>query len=288
MEGLTDELHLPNTTGPKLDVIVHALALHLAGDHRLHLAQGFKRTEVHILAIDKGLEARHQFRPSGQIARHHPCLDHRVAFPLTPMHLVIVFHRIEAQRQRAAFTKGAQAHVDTKHKAVGILGIQATDQGLTQLDEELLITDGATSIPGFTILGVDKDQIHIGGVVKLMGAQLAHTQYHQPLCMAVTVMGASPLLGQPVVQSFLCLVDTGIGQRREIGRCRHHVRVARQITPGDTHHLAPTQLAQGLTQRGLIAASGDRLLHPSTMLPLIIGPPQIATGEKFLKQFAIT
>ena len=39
LEGLRDELDLANAAGAELDVVVHAAALHLAVDHRLHAAQ---------------------------------------------------------------------------------------------------------------------------------------------------------------------------------------------------------------------------------------------------------
>ncbi len=63
-------------------------------------------------------------------APHQARLDHRVAFPVAPLLLVIIFQRRKAHHQRAAIAKRPQTHIDAVDKAVDGLLIQRFDQPL--------------------------------------------------------------------------------------------------------------------------------------------------------------
>ena len=85
LQGLADKLDLADTARPQLDIILHALALHLRVDHRLHLADRFKHTEIKITAIDKRCQQRLQISPVIFTAGDQFCLDHGITLPVTPL-----------------------------------------------------------------------------------------------------------------------------------------------------------------------------------------------------------
>ncbi len=106
LEGLGDKFNLTYTASTSLDITHQTLSLHLSVDHRLHPPQGFKGTEVEVLAIGKRSQHRHQPTARRPITSDHPRLDHCVALPIPPLGLVILFHGIEVEYQCTALTVG--------------------------------------------------------------------------------------------------------------------------------------------------------------------------------------
>ena len=209
LEGLGDELDLADTARAKLDVVLHALALDLADDLLLEVAQRFEGAEIEVAPVDKRSQQLHQLAGGGHGAGHRPCLDHGVAFPLAPLQLVVVGHGIETGHQRPAVAVGPQPHVDPVDEApVGNI-----IEGVYQLPAELQVKFLDADIRGWPApleVGVGEDEVDIGREVQLVRAQLAHAQHHQrglrpPLAAAV-------LARRPAIQLFQRTGDTGIGQ----------------------------------------------------------------------------
>ncbi|MCY1172665.1 hypothetical protein D9M73_128050 [compost metagenome] len=161
LERLGNKLHLTNTTGAQLDVVGHALAPHFLLDQLLHGAQRFDGGKVEVTPVNEWPQHLLQLRAGYLIPGHHPRLDHRVAFPVAPLVLVILLQRIEAQHQRARRTVGAQAHVDAEYKAVDGHRVQGLDQPLAQTDEELLVIQRAFDANCFATLGIGKNQVDV-------------------------------------------------------------------------------------------------------------------------------
>ncbi len=106
LEGLSDKFNLAYTTRTALDITHQTLSLHFPVDHRLHAPQGFKGTEIEVLAVGKGSQHRHQPAARRPVAGHHPRLDHGVALPVASLGLVVLFHSIEVEHQRATLAVG--------------------------------------------------------------------------------------------------------------------------------------------------------------------------------------
>ncbi|KPY91407.1 hypothetical protein ALO94_200861 [Pseudomonas syringae pv. spinaceae] len=100
LERLGDKLDFANSASTQLDVFRHALAFHFLLNQLLHGAQRFDGREIQVAAIHKRAQHFQQFGTRRQITADHPRLDHRVAFPVAALILVILLQRIEAEHQR--------------------------------------------------------------------------------------------------------------------------------------------------------------------------------------------
>ena len=63
---------------------------------------------------------------------------------------------------------------------------------------------------------VQEHEVHVGGEVQLMRAELAHAKHDQPLRLAVAAPWHTGFCDRPVVQSVERLTDTDVGQLREL------------------------------------------------------------------------
>ncbi|MNV30420.1 hypothetical protein D3C71_1216860 [compost metagenome] len=161
LERLGNKLDFANTAGTELDVVGHALAPHFLLDQLLHGAQRFDGGKVEVTPVNEWPQHLLQLRAGYLIPGHHPRLDHRVAFPVAPLVLVILLQRVEAQHQRARRTVGTQTHVDAKYKAVDGHRVQGLDQPLAQTNEEFLVIQRALHADGFAALGIGENQVDV-------------------------------------------------------------------------------------------------------------------------------
>ena len=178
MEGLHHEFNFPDTAATELDIVLQALATNLPADHRLHRPQGFKRTEVDVLAIHKRAQHFHQHLTGPLVAGNHPRLDHGIALPIAPLVLIVSLQSRETECQGSTLAVGAQAHVGPENKSISRNLVQRLDQALPKADKKLLIIQGPATAPGLTFGGEAKDQVNVRGHIQLPATKLTHAQHH--------------------------------------------------------------------------------------------------------------
>ncbi len=162
LEHLDDKLDLADATRPQLDIVFQAATPHFPGNHPFHVAQRLDDAEINVATEDERAQHGAQLVGIGiAVIAHDPRLHHRVAFPVAPLLLVIIFQRGKAQHQRAAVAERTQAHIHPVDKAV--LGglIQGLNQPLPQPGEELGVIQLATSAAGGPLLRPGEDQVDV-------------------------------------------------------------------------------------------------------------------------------
>ena len=262
LEGLGDELDLANAAGAELDVFAHALAPHLLLDQQLHRTQRFDGGEIQITAINEGPQHFQQFGTRGLIATHHARLDHGVALPVTPLILVVLLQRIEAEHQRTAGTIGAQAHVGAEHEAVDGDRIQCLDQLLPQTNEELLIIQRTLDALGLATFGIAEDQVDVRRQVELVRTELAHAEDHHMLRLAAApAHRRTELRAMAWVQPVIGQIDAGIGEIGQIATGFTERRLAAEVAPDDAQLLAIAKTPQAAPQGILIGTLGQLRLQ---------------------------
>ncbi|MNZ82743.1 hypothetical protein D3C78_1014490 [compost metagenome] len=184
-------------------------------------------------------------RTGDLVASHHPRLDHRVAFPIAALVLVILLQGIEAEHQGAGRTVRAQAHVDTEHKTVDGDRVQGLDQALAQAGEELLVIQRALDPFSLAAFREGEDQVDVRRQVQFHRAELAHAQHHHVLRLAAAVADRrAELLAMARVQPVVGLVDRSVGKVGQVAAGLHQVGLAGQVAPDDPHLLAAALAAQ--------------------------------------------
>ncbi|MNG98753.1 hypothetical protein D3C79_579050 [compost metagenome] len=281
LESLGNELHFANTTGTQLDVLGHALAPHFLLDQLLHGAQRFDCGKVQVAAVHERAQHLLQLRAGRLVAGHHPRLDHRVAFPVTALVLVVLLQCIEAEHQGTRRTIGTQAHVNAEYKAVDGNRVQCLDQPLAQAREELLVIQRALHPFGFTALGETEDQVDVRRQVKLYRSQLAHAQHHHVLRLAAAVADGRPeLLAMARVQPLVGFVDGRIGKVRQVAAGFAKFRLTGNVAPDNAQLLAVARAAQIARQLVLalcrLGCCGDL----PAQLTRGVSPLQLATGQQ--------
>ncbi|MNJ34097.1 hypothetical protein D3C77_287960 [compost metagenome] len=245
LECLGDELDFANAAGPQLDVVGHALAPHFLLDQLLHGAQRFDRGKVQVTPVNERSQHIQQLRAGHLVAGHYPRLDHRVAFPVAALVLVVLLQCIEAEHQGAGRAVGAQAHVDAEHKTIDGDRVQGLDQPLAQSGEELLVVQRALDPLGFAALREGEDQVDVRRQVQFHRTELAHAQDHHVLRLAAAMAdGCAELLAVAWIQPVVRLVDGGIGEVRQVTAGLHQVGLAVQVTPDNPHLLAAALATQ--------------------------------------------
>ena len=246
LEGLGDKLDFTNAAGTELDVVGHALAPDFLLDQLLHGAQRFDGRKVQVTPVNERPQHLLQLRAGHLIAGHHPRLDHRVAFPVATLILVILLQRIEAQHQRARRTVGPQAHVDAEHETVDGHRVQRLDQPLAETNEKFLVIQRAFHADGFATLGVGENQVDVRRQIQLHGAELAHAEDDHLLRLAAAPAGRhAELLAMPRIQPLIGLIDAGIGHVREVAAGLDQIGLAGQVAPDDPHLVAGALATQG-------------------------------------------
>ena len=185
LEHLGDEFDFADAARAELDVIGQFPPRHLFAYLCVQFAHGPEGAVVEILAEHEGPHRGGQRLLRGVAAGQRPRLDPGIAFPLAALAHQILLQGVVAHGQRTGVTPGAQAHVDAKYIAfIGGLVDQA-NEAFAGSREELMVAHAARAFtPGFTFLGIDEDEIDVGGDVEFAAAQLAHADHHQFLAFA--------------------------------------------------------------------------------------------------------
>ena len=93
---------------------------------------------------------------------------------------------VERHRRRSAAAAGAKPGIHFIEPAVGAEGVEHLHRPLRKLREEVGIgraldaPSRATTVEGDAVVIVEKDEVHVAGVVHLAAAELAHRQHHRP------------------------------------------------------------------------------------------------------------
>ena len=108
LEDLHNKFDFANTTGAELDVVFQPPTAYFAGDHPFHVTQRLDHAEINVTAEHKRPQHRAQLAGIDPVVvPHDPRFNHRVAFPVAPLLLVIIFQRRKAQHQRTAVAEWA-------------------------------------------------------------------------------------------------------------------------------------------------------------------------------------
>ena len=92
---------------------------------------------------------------------------------------------VERHRRRSAAAAGAEPGIHFIEPAVGAEGVEHLHRPLRKLREEVGVgraldaPSRATTVEGDTVVVVEKDEVHVTGVVHLAAAELAHRQHHR-------------------------------------------------------------------------------------------------------------
>src|SRR5205814_9583916 len=167
LEQLRDELDLADAARPELDLIGKLPLRHLLTDLRVQLAHRRERAVIEIFAVYERAHDRGERRVFA-IRRERTRLDPGVALPLPALRYEIFLERIEARDERAGVAPGAKAHVDPEDEAVRGALVERGDQAAAEAREEFQVARRAV------LLGVEKDEIDVGGHIQLAAAELAH------------------------------------------------------------------------------------------------------------------
>lgn len=183
------------------------------------------------------------------IASHHPRLDHRVAFPVAALVLVVLLQRVEAQDQGARRTVRPQAHVDAEYKAVDGHRVQRLDQALAKTDEKFLVIQRAFHANSFAAFGVSENQVDVRRQIEFHRTELAHAEDNHLLRLATASTGRhAELLAMARVQPLIGLVDAGIGHVGKVAAGLHQIGLAGQVTPDNPYLMTRTLTAQRATE----------------------------------------
>jgi hypothetical protein len=222
LERLGDEFHFANAAGAELDVVLHALAFHFAGDHAFHFAQGFEGGEIDVTPVHEWPQRGDQALAGGNVTAAYTRLDHRVALPRPALCFVVGLHCVEAAGERAAVAPGAQAHVNTEHEAVSGVGVQHLDQAAAEAREEFVIrqfafcrTRAALHLAFFRI---GEDEVDVRGEVQLASAEFAHAEHNEFLRLAGLLANRhTELCLAPVGEFFQRERNAGVGECGKVG-----------------------------------------------------------------------
>jgi hypothetical protein len=181
--------------------------------------------------------------------------------------------RVEARHEGTAFAVGAQPRVHAKHVAVGRDGGERCVEAAPEPREVLVVADRAGS-RGIAFLGVDVDDIHVGGHVELGPPELAHPDHVKLLLAPARRADRPPVAsGEPPVESPERVADRRFGERgrglehfRERGQSRE---IARDEAQHDTGAQAPQYARKALLvvagigrQRRAHLVGAEGLAHP--------------------------
>ena len=213
LKYLHNKFDFANAARAELDVIFQPPATNFTRNHPLHIAQRLDHTEVDITAEDEWAQHGAQFIDITTVGiAHDPRLDHRVALPVAPLLLVIIFQRRKTQHQRAAVAKRTQPHVHPIDKTILGRLIQNLDQPLSHACKKLRVIEFAASPLGRAVLRPGKDQIDVRRKIQLTAAQFAHAQNQQRLWDTVLTARRSPFPTAGVVQPVARADDQRFGQ----------------------------------------------------------------------------
>ena len=213
LEHLHGELHIAQPSAPKLDLTV----LERRGDQILHAPAHLLAVVDEIVPLGRLPHERaghvHIRLSELRVARRRAGLEQRLELPVLRPLLVVGLMGIQTAHQRAVLAFGPQTAVDLPERRFG----DAHDYGLAdalQRGGHLGADAGERHAVGAVGRLDHVDQVHVGNVVELLRAQLAHADDGEAATLA-----AGHLM-------------TGYGQRpfeRRVGQVRKHAADARLL-----------------------------------------------------------
>ncbi len=273
LKYLGDEFDFANAACAQFDVVLQAAPPHFTGDHALHVAQRLDDAEIDIATEHERPQRFAQLLAVGVFRTAHQArLHHRIALPVAPLLLIVVFQRREAHHQWAAVAERPQPHIDTIDEAVDGLLIQRLDQPLAQAGEELGIVQLAPPALGLAVFRVGEDQIDIRREIQLATAQLAHAEDQQRLRLAGGVARRAPLAATGLVQPVARADDQRLCQPAQLQQRFFGRTQPLRLRPGNAHQRFTAKQTQRAHQLRLIAHLFQLVLQPGgIVLPLAGG-----------------
>ena len=180
----------------------------------------------------------------------------------------VLFQAVETHRQRPRVSPGTKPHIDAKHAALFGRLVQQPDQALAHAHEIFVVGKRARA-DGFAFLGIDQDEVDVGGDVELAAAELAHAHHDQPLRAALAERPAE-LRFELALEQRLHRIDANVGERGHGGADFAEVGAARKIARHGAQEHAAAQPAQARAQSAFLAGgAGEVLPHflPGPGLP---------------------
>ncbi len=176
---LDEELDLADAAAAKLDVMAFhgdfAMAL-VRMDLALDRMDVGNRRIVEIFAEDERRQFAQECIPGGKITCNRARLDEGGAFPVLAPALIIEHRRLDRDGQRGRTRIGSQPQVGAEHIAVAGAFLQDADQPAQQSGKGLR---GLVRIGNECRLRiVEDDEIDVGRIVELEGAELSHAENH--------------------------------------------------------------------------------------------------------------
>ena len=158
LKHLGHKLDLSDPSRSQFDVVVQIPARDFRSNLGVQFAQGRDGAEIEMATVDERRDQLHQpfHRVAGDLARFHP----GIALPFPPLRVQVVLQHRETHHQRAAIPVGSQPHVHAEHIAVSRELGQRVDELAPEAGEVFVVIDPPRSL-GFTLLGVEKDQIDV-------------------------------------------------------------------------------------------------------------------------------
>ena len=246
LERLRDEFDLADAPRPELDLIGELPARHFLADLRVQLAHRRERAIVEVFAVH---ERAHDGRKRFVFAAERARLDPGVALPLPALRDEIFLERVEARGERSRFAPGAKAHVDPENEAVRRALVERGDQAAAETREEFQIARRVV------LIGIEKNEIDVGGHVQLAAAELPHAHYRE--------LGPPAALGHLRLEIRKHRIDGDFGERGH--RPAHFVEtsVSRKIAGHRTQEHALAQHPQSRMQDAFVrgAALAQERLH---------------------------
>src|SRR5437867_1819198 len=111
--------------------------------------------------------------------RHGPGLDEGLPLPDLRARAVIRLEGLDGAHQRPLVPRGPEPHVDPVGEAFARRGLKRADRALRDAREEL-VRRRAAAPPGRIPGVVDEDEVEVGVVRELLGAELSHPEHRVP------------------------------------------------------------------------------------------------------------
>ncbi|OIQ70964.1 hypothetical protein GALL_474210 [mine drainage metagenome] len=186
--------------------------IEVAPEHKRHddLAQGLRGT-----VVDTGRRS------------HHPALEPGKAFPFAPLHMQVLFQRVQRQRGRTGVAVGAQGQVNPEHKPVFAGVTNQAINGSHGFGEILVVGQATPALgiaSGFPVFVIDVNQVNVARYIELSGPELAHANKPQlgaPAlgrhgCAIGQIQGCQHF-GQGLVEGKFCQLRHRCGNVRQRG-----------------------------------------------------------------------
>ncbi len=150
-------------------------------DAALHRVDVGDRGEVQAAPPDERPDRLEEARAQRQVAGHRARLDHGGALPVLPHALVVGDGGGQRDGRRRDGGVGTQPQVGAEHVAVGVARLHQRHQAAGDARCE---GGHRVALAAFRVYWrrriVEQHEVHIGGIVQLAGAELAHAEHREP------------------------------------------------------------------------------------------------------------